>query len=269
MLSIVASALEIGHHGGVSVPSAARTARERARAELTREITRVARRHLETDGPNGLSLRAVTRDLGISSSAVYRYFSSRDELLTALIIEAYDELGAAAETADARVRRRRDVGARWTSICRATRGWALEHRHDYALLYGSPVPGYAAPQTTVEPASRIPRLLVALLHEAGEQGRDPGTGPAALAVPAAVRRTIAPAREFMGPGLSDDLVVRALMAWTHLLGAVSFELFGHRVGSVADYGVFFDHEMHRVAVSTGLVDPTGAATGRPDDGPTR
>jgi AcrR family transcriptional regulator len=78
-----------------------RTARERARAEITREITEAARRHLAIDGAAALSLRAIARDLGMASSAVYRYVASRDDLLTRLIIEAYDSLGAAAEKAEA------------------------------------------------------------------------------------------------------------------------------------------------------------------------
>jgi len=81
--------------------SAGRTARERARAELTREIKQEARRQLAAHGAHGLSLRAVARELGMVSSALYRYFPSRDELLTALIIDAYDALGDAAAAADA------------------------------------------------------------------------------------------------------------------------------------------------------------------------
>src|ERR1700743_118342 len=77
----------------------ARTARERARVELTREIKEEARRQLAEAGAGGLSLRAVARELGMVSSALYRYSPSRDELLTALIIDAYDAIGAAAERA--------------------------------------------------------------------------------------------------------------------------------------------------------------------------
>src|SRR5579859_2435714 len=116
------------------------TPRARARAEMTDEIKRVAREHLAAQGPD-LSLRAVARELGVVSSAVYRYFASRDELLTALIIDAYNELGAAAETAEAAVSRR-DLAGRWIALGRGIRGWAVANPHEYALLYGSPVPGY-------------------------------------------------------------------------------------------------------------------------------
>ncbi len=81
--------------------NASRTARERVRAELTREITDVARGQLATEGAGGLSLRAVARELGMVSSAIYRYFPSRDDLLTALIIDGYNAIGEVAERADA------------------------------------------------------------------------------------------------------------------------------------------------------------------------
>src|SRR5262249_59732694 len=90
------------YHAGMN---ASRSARERVRAELTREITETARRHLATEGAAGLSLRAVAREMGMVSSAVYRYFPSRDDLLTALIIDGYNAVGAAAASADATCRR--------------------------------------------------------------------------------------------------------------------------------------------------------------------
>ncbi|WP_205629233.1 TetR/AcrR family transcriptional regulator, partial [Jiangella muralis] len=98
--------------------NAGRTARERARAELTREIAEIARRQLGTEGAGGLNLRAIARELGMVSSAIYRYFPSRDELLTALIIDAYNAVGEAVERADADC----DAGdhpRRWRAVCHA------------------------------------------------------------------------------------------------------------------------------------------------------
>ena len=107
--------------------SASRTARERARAELTREIKEEARRQVAAEGAQGLSLRAVARQLGMVSSAVYRYYPSRDSLLTALIIDAYDSLGAAVETADAG-QPRSDLRGRWRAICHSAGNWAVAPR---------------------------------------------------------------------------------------------------------------------------------------------
>src|SRR5262245_28862138 len=124
--------------------------RARVRAEMTEEIKAIARRHLASDGAN-LSLRAVARDLGVVSSAIYRYFASRDELLTALIIDAYNSLGESIERADA-AQPREELRARWLAVAHSVRDWALAQPHEYALIYGSPVPGYQAPRDTVGPA---------------------------------------------------------------------------------------------------------------------
>src|SRR3954466_12689278 len=139
--------------------------RARVRAEMTEEIKQVARRHLATDGAN-LSLRAVARDLGMASSAVYRYFASRDELLTAMIIDAYDALGSTAE-ASVRAGRFQD---RFLSACHAVRDWALANPHEWALIYGSPVPGYQAPRDTVEPAIGVIVLIGTIVGEAAAAG---------------------------------------------------------------------------------------------------
>src|SRR3954464_9734261 len=107
--------------------------RARVRAELTREIVDVARRHLASEGAAALSLRAVARELGMVSSAVYRYFPSRDELLTALIVDAFDAVGLAAEGAIEHQPNR--VLPRWMATARAGRQWAPANPHDYALVY--------------------------------------------------------------------------------------------------------------------------------------
>jgi AcrR family transcriptional regulator len=222
------------------------TARERARAELTAEITDLARTQLAGVGAAGLSLRAVARELGMASSALYRYFPSRDDLLTRLIIDGYDALGAAAEAAD-------DPGAapaeRWLSVCRAVRGWALAHPHEYALLYGSPVPGYRAPRDTVPAATRVGAVLGGILGDAARAG--------ALPPAAGIRGgTITPdVAEVLGgdhPALDDRVRARGLLAWSGLFGTVSFELFGHFVGSVSDADAFFDDAMRDLAGLVGL-----------------
>ena len=106
-----------------------RGARERARIEVTAAIKDEARRQLAAEGAAKLSLRAVARELGMVSSALYRYFPSRDDLLTALIVDAYDAVGAAAETALAAPPDPDDHPARWTAVCSAVRAWALAHPH--------------------------------------------------------------------------------------------------------------------------------------------
>lgn len=230
--------------------NASRTARERVRAELTREITETARRHLATKGAAGLSVRAVAAEMGMVSSAVYRYFPSRDDLLTALISDGYNAIGGAAEKADAACRRD-DHAGRWLAACRAVRGWALAHPHEYALVYGSPVPGYQAPDQTIEPASRVAAVFGKIISDAQASGV---LDPPALcpAPPGAFAPDAGRLRESVMPGVPDDAVSRALAVWAGVFGMVSFELFGQFENVVTDRAAFFDYAVGCLGRTIGL-----------------
>src|SRR6201984_1538172 len=116
--------------------------RRESRERIEAQIIELGRRQLVEHGAAGLSLRAIARDLGMVSSAVYRYVSSRDELLTLLLVDAYSDL------ADAVDRARETVGDQWgddvIAIARAARRWAVGHPAGWVLLYGTPVSGYRA-----------------------------------------------------------------------------------------------------------------------------
>ena len=245
---------------GQDQPSVLRAARERTRAEITRQILDAARRHLATEGASGLSLRAIARELGASSSAVYRYVASRDDLLTRLIVAAYDALGAAAEAAEADVART-DLVGRWSAVCGAVRDWALANPNEYALIYGTPVPGYTAPPATIAPAARVSSVLLGILTDAA--GR-PTPAIAEDDLPPDGRKALAPARSIVGPEVPDALLQRGLMAWAALFGTVSFELFGQLHGIVGeqpgDREAFFAESVRRWAAQVGIA-PGG--TGQP------
>jgi len=242
-------------------PNAGRTARERARAELTREIKEEARRQLATSGADGLSLRAVARELGMVSSALYRYFPSKDDLLTALIIDAYDAIGAAVEDAIAAVPSTgaswdaamgESVRGRWVTGCRAVRSWARAHPHEYALIYGSPVPGYRAPQATIGPAARVPLALTGILRDAAASGLLASAGPETLPGPlagqaAALAAALAAADGETGSAVPADVLVRCAIAWAQLFGMVSFELFGQFMNSFEPADALFEHAIDQMA----------------------
>jgi len=233
--------------------SASRTARQRARAELTREIKDEARRQVAAHGAQGLSLRAVARELGMVSSALYRYFPSRDDLLTALIIDAYDALGEAAEAASAPPA---DLGGRWRAVCAAIRDWALAHPHEYALIYGSPVPGYHAPAATVAPAGRVAGVIGGVLAQAwpvraaGDDRAAARLADDRLSQPLAAQAELV--AQAIAPGVPAEVIARALIAWTQLFGMVSFELFGQFVGSADPADAFFGYAVDQMADYVGL-----------------
>jgi AcrR family transcriptional regulator len=214
--------------------SAPLTARAVARRELTQAIITSARRQLGEIGPAQLSVRAVARDLGMASSAVYRYFPSRDELLTELLVVIYGELADLLEAADA-ARDRDDLRGRWLTLGRTLRGWALEAPHEYAFLYGSPVPGYSAPQATIEPSARVTGVLIGLIHDLDEVG-----APEPLVPAPGAHETFAAFRSQVGLDLSDEAILRGVTAWGGLLGAISLELFGHLHRAVVDYDAHFE-----------------------------
>ncbi|WP_018254186.1 TetR/AcrR family transcriptional regulator [Salinispora mooreana] len=226
----------------------ANSLRARVRAEMIDEIKAVARRHLATDGAN-LSLRAVARDLGMASSAIYRYFPSRDDLLTTLILEAYVALGDAVEAADDAVDRD-DLRERWFAGCRAARAWALANPAEYALLYGSPVPGYAAPDDTVEPAMRPPLTLIGIVRDGLAAGQL--TPPPAADLPQPVRDDLADIAASLSPGMPAALLARGMAGWTQLFGLISFELFGRIKGGLPHRDDYFDHQIALMADLIGL-----------------
>ena len=280
--------------------------RARVRAEMIAEIKAAARRHLATDGAN-LSLRAIARDMGMVSSALYRYVASRDDLLTALIIDAYNEMGEVAEKADASV----DPGdppERWMAVARALRRWALTNPAEYALLYGTPVPGYAAPTDTTAPATRPVLVLGAILSAAvssggsaaasgGSAGASDGSaaasgGSAAASGSSAVssggsaaasgvsaaasgssavssggsaaasgddaglgpalRAEIRGIADLASPGVDDRTLVRGLIGWTMLFGALNFELFGRIDNAIDERDEWFDVQMRAMVHYIGL-----------------
>lgn len=216
------------------------------------ELLETARQHMAADGAAALSLRAVARDLGMVSSAVYRYVSSRDELLTLLIVGAYDAVGLVAEQAD------RDAaaagggaGTRWLQVCRAVRKWAIAHPQEYALIYGSPVPGYRAPTDTVAPAIRIWRVILGVIDTAIATGTlRPPARP--FDITGLVTDDVtAVAGDLPSPPF-DDAIVRGVGLFASLFGAISTDLFGHYKGFAHDTDRLFDLIIATCAEGAGL-----------------
>ena len=195
--------------------------RQDTRDRIERQIVELGRRHLVTEGAAGLSLRAIARDLGMVSSAVYRYVASRDELLTLLLIDAYSELADAVDEARGTKKSWRD---QVHAMAHAARGWAVEHPAGWALLYGSPVPGYRAPaERTVGPGTRVVGALfraVAAGIAAGEISKTE------VAVPQPLSSDFDGVRiEFAFAG-DDSAVAKCFLLWAGLVGAIGLEVFG-------------------------------------------
>ncbi|WP_336789876.1 TetR/AcrR family transcriptional regulator [Gordonia malaquae] len=205
--------------------------RARNRAALESQLRDVGRRHLAEHGAAALSLRAVARDMGRTPSSLYRYVRDRDDLLTVLIIEAYDDLGDALDTAVTGCQPGRPA---FEAFAHALHVWAVAHPSEYALLYGSPVPGYHAPADATARAGNRP-ILAAARIVAGLEVVPNISGTSAERQQRAVDALRAATREdgVVELGLTPEVLTRTVAAWNLLLGAITSELF-EQLGPITD-----------------------------------
>ena len=183
--------------------------RERYRRETMREIRERTMHQLETQGAGAVSLNAVAREMGMTGPALYRYYPSRDAVLTDLIVETYEELSKAIEGA---VIGAADPRSAIRALARAYRSWAREHPTRYQLLFGTPVPGYVDDSMrTTPPAQHTLNVVIEALSR-------------------------------FGAGPQEDLVWAAVEGWSRLHGFVSLELGGH----LGPIGIDIDSAYERV-----------------------
>jgi len=211
------------------------TMRERYRAQVRDEVKQAALLQLAESGPAGLSISAIGKQLGVSGPALYRYFASRDELLTELVIDAYHDL-AHALTDAARHAPGLHPRARLEDIARAYRSWALAQPHRYRLLFGPPLPGYNAhAQRLVEAAQASMNVLLGVLRELGDRTGNPPAEPLAS-------QLLALARTY-GPDVDAAIALRAIIIWSRLHGLVSLEIAGNFASMNIDPGHLFEAEL--------------------------
>ena len=225
--------------------------RERVRQATVEEIKAVARAQMAAEGTAGVSLRAIAREMGMTAPALYRYFGSRDELVTALVTDAYDALADAMEAAVAAA----GPGGhaeRVRAAFGAFRTWGLEHPTEFALIFGSPIPGYIAPEATRPAGLRYTDLLGRLLAEALADG---ALDPARVAVqpsPDLARQVEEFQRRRGGPGLPAPVMAFGLGAWARVHGLVTLEVFGHLAPAIGDGAALFDQELETIIRQSGL-----------------
>ncbi|WP_173405722.1 WHG domain-containing protein [Streptomyces sp. SID5468] len=220
-------------------------------------VKEAARGVLGKAGAAGLTLEAVARERGVAVAEVEAVFPHRDDLLTALVIDAYNASGAAMERADEAAREAgASAGARLLAVTRALRSWSFEHTEEFTLIYGSPVPGYHAPQETVPAASRTPAVLAAIVRAALEGGeltppRRAVPGPPLLLPEAVQLFGGVPEAPF------SDIIERGIVLWSNLIGLLIFQVFSRTHDSVRDESAFFDYAIAVAAEGIGLTVPAG------------
>ena len=228
--------------------------RERVRQATVEEIKAVARAQMAAEGTAGVTLRAIAREMGMTAPALYRYFGSRDELVTALVADAYNALADAMEAAVDAVDAV-DPGRHAERVrvaFGAFRTWGLQHPTEYALIFGSPIPGYVAPEATRPAGLRYTDLLGRLLAEAHADGvLDPARID--LRVPPTLTRQVeAFQRRRGGPELPAPVLAFGLGAWARVHGLVTLEVFGHLAPAIGDGAALFEQELEAIIRQSGL-----------------
>jgi AcrR family transcriptional regulator len=225
--------------------------RDRLRQTTVAEIKARAWQQIAEAGASSLSLRAIARDMGMTSSALYRYFPSRDVLFTALIKDGFSSLADALEAVEAEVAGLTDGGDRFIRIVRAYRAWALAHPSEYALIFGTPVPGLEVEDlgTKLELVRGV-NVLFRCMIDAVQRG---GIQPPPLQGPGAgrLRAKLRAWGMEEAPGLPPAALAGCLFAWTQLHGAISLELFGHMPEAVLPADDLFEQQMRQVLAALG------------------
>lgn len=220
-------------------------------ANMAADIKAAAKAQMAEYGTAGLSLRGIARALDITAPAIYNYFPRLEDLITALIVDAYTELAEAQEAAvlalpvDA-------FGARMMATAHAYRDWALAHPIQFQLIYGNPIPGYVAPVAVTVPLARRGALLVLNIATAAYAA-------GVLTIPPDYQHIPAPIDAYMGQWMAEmqvdfppELMVINFSAWTRLYGLVMLEIIGHLGPAIGDPAAFFQHELEQMLHNIGL-----------------
>lgn len=219
------------------------------RAELIRRIKSIARDEVSAQGAAKLSLSRIARRLEMTTPALYRYFDSRDELVTALVVDAYSELGDVVESALEGIDKN-DLAARYDAFTTAYRRWALAHPQDYILIHGAVVPGYKAPVERVATATfRVILSFVELLMDAERLGRL-HLPPGFERLPDDLARVLVPVGD-----IPPRLLTLAFFIWLELHSLVWQEIAGHLPPAIFEEGTLFRFHMQSVGQRLGLLQP--------------
>jgi len=229
--------------------------RERARAAMLDEIKQTALELMAAHGSTDVRFVDIARAMGLTAPALYRYFADRDELLTAMVVDSFDDLAASLANARDGVPAE-DLGGRLLATCSAYRHWASASPQRFALIFGQPVPGYAAPEDgpTTEAAGRAMGILAGIVVEAIKRGelrqplvREVGTTMCALAAGKAAE---------LGADLPAATYQAMLHTWATLHGFTCLEVYGHLgwMGAAAR-DELFAAQIRATAISGGLPIP--------------
>lgn len=233
-----------------STDAGAVTRRERLREQTLAEIKTAARTHLVAQGPSGIQLRAIARDVGLTPPALYRYFPSLEDLVDAVTVDLFGELCDAMEDA---ARDADDPFTRMLALSRSFRAWAIGHPHEFGLLFGvAPTALGQEPTNACQQASDRFGNLFATAFIAMWQT---SPFPVETDLPADLQRELDPYWSWLTATLVPDMpmgaVVLFLEGWVRIFGCVAMEAFGHLSWAMHDGAPLFEQVMRSLAEMVG------------------
>jgi AcrR family transcriptional regulator len=236
------------------------------RAATVQEIKQTARRLVVQAGPDAATLRAIAREMGMTAPGLYRYFGSHEELIKHVIADIFGELAdhlqAAIHAAAAGATGQGELAeltAKMVAACREFRRWALTHKAEYSLVFGTPLPGMdERDEIIAECGRRFGATFFTLFFELWQ--RNPFPVPAPGEVDPGLREQLESYRARLGAGLTEaELPVGAMLAflrcWTRLYGAVTLEAFDHLRFALDDASPMFEYTLAEMATPLGLTYP--------------
>jgi AcrR family transcriptional regulator len=231
--------------------------RDRVRAATAGEIKQTARRILVAEGPEAVSLRAIAREMGMTAPALYRYFSSREDLVRHVCGDIFTEIATDVRAASARAAQEPggDVTAKLIAACREFRHWALTHREEFGLLFGTPLPGLEALHNDKvdECALDFAGSWITLFLELWQ--RHPFPVPADDQIEPGLLSQLTRYTDGLGVDLPAGAALTFLRCWVHLYGMVSLEVFGHLHFALDDAAPMFEITLGELADLVALEYP--------------
>jgi AcrR family transcriptional regulator len=224
--------------------------REKKRTAILEEIRAIAWKQIGEMGAASLSLRAIAREMGMTAPALYRYYKDRDALVTALLVDAFTSFSDALEAArDSQAAD--DYAGRFRAMCKAYFIWAAQNPQRYALLFGTPVPGYLFAEELGPVAQRSFLILQGMIGEAYVAGKITGE-LAVLRLPARLKSQYETLKKIGMPHTSA-VTHLALSVWSMMHGITSLHL-QHYLTSFLQQAVeeFVDLEIEKIARMLGL-----------------
>ncbi len=235
------------------------TRRDRLRDLTIAEIKATARQQMAESGTAGISLSTIARAMEMTAPALYRYFASRDQLVTALIVDAFNDLANAIQAAELAAETK-PTPLKIATSCLAYREWAIAHPVDFQLIYGNPIPGYVAPAEITVPLARRPfNGLIRHFLEAYRSGELIIPIQYTL-VPATISAHLAVWLPEAGYDLPEPLLCLLMSTWARMHGMVMLEIFEHMGPVVGDCAAFYRYELGAFLQQLGLTWPKEGST---------